>query len=65
MLRKAYTPARLLAEGVLLIAAGILLFFRPASSLELALLLARWILLLGGLLALLDGLCHLREKGIA
>ena len=32
MLRKAYTPARLLAEGVLLIAAGMLLFFYPASS---------------------------------
>ena len=62
MLRKAYTPARLLAEGVLLIAAGMLLFFYPASSLELALLLARWILLLSGLLALLDGLFHLREK---
>ena len=62
MLRKAYTPARLLAEGVLLIAAGILLFFYPASSLELALLLARWILLVSGLLALLDGLFHLREK---
>ena len=54
MLRKAYTPARLLAEGVLLIAAGILLFFRPVSSLELALLLARWVFLLSGLLALLD-----------
>lgn len=62
MLRKAYTPARLLAEGVLLIAAGILLFFRPVSSLELALLLARWVFLLSGLLALLDGLFHLREK---
>ena len=32
MLRKAYTPARLLAEGALLIAAGILLFFRPDQS---------------------------------
>ena len=62
MLRKAYTPARLLAEGVLLIAAGILLFFRPVSSLELALLLGRWVFLLSGLLALLDGLFHLREK---
>lgn len=62
MFRKVYTPVRLLTEGLFFVAAGLLLFFRPAQTLALAQRLMVWMLMLSGLLALGDGLIHLREK---
>lgn len=62
MLRKAYTPVRLLMESLFLITSGLMLFFRPANTLMLAMKLGVWLLLLGGLLALADGLLHLKEN---
>ena len=65
MLKKAYTPARLLVESALFFAAGLLLLFRPEQTLALAVDALRWLLLAGGVINLTEWLVHGRIRRVA